>query len=296
MREAPHETARDAVVFLEDGARHELVDALGNARWIDADPRAERGRGPAPLGRRKAGRKMLLDLARERGHGAGQEAPRDSRVLPHEGFAIAQQLLVRLRQHLGAEHLGGVLLALGDEARCFARRPFEKPARKTPRRKRTATVDLRALPEGKLEHERDPRTHRRTGEPLARPERHARGDRRERVGGAVVRRRRDAPPDLALLHALRQGRRDLVERDRGRLGRQPVEIVDETVGQRDPHGGHERFGIDSFERRRSLVGGRVAERHDALPPRRTPFGSIRQVGEIEQSFEKIAPRAHPSRS
>jgi hypothetical protein len=38
--------------------------------------------------------------------------------------------------------------------------------------------------------------------------------------------------------------------------------------------------------------GGLAERYDALPPRRSSFRSVVQAGEIEQPLEKKAPRAH----
>ncbi len=37
----------------------------------------------------------------------------------------------------------------------------------------------------------------------------------------------------------------------------------------------------------------LTQGHDALPPGRPPLGAIGQTGEIEQSLEKITPRAHP---
>src|SRR6185295_6394647 len=149
------------------------------------------------------------------------------------------------RQRLASKYLGCVLVALRREARRLARRALEQPPREAPRGQRAArrtrdplldeiaprrervceTVAARARSERELEHERDPRAHLRPREPLAGAERHARGDRCEELGAAVVGVGRDATPDLALFGSLRERRRDLIKGNGCRLRREPVEVV-----------------------------------------------------------------------
>ena len=160
----------------------------------------------------------------------------------------------------------------------------------------SASASIRELvPCRELERQSDARAHGPAGEPLPRAKRHARGHRGERVRCAFVGERRDATPHFALLEPHRERRRDLVERHRRRLGREPIELVDEPVRQRHAYRRDQRGRIEPFERTGTMLGPRLAQGDDALPPGRTARGAIGKACQIEQTLEEIGSGAHPSR-
>src|SRR5262249_10483620 len=134
-REAPHETARDAVIFRENGARQKLVDAPGGTRRIDADPSAQRRRPPPPLRGRKRGGQASGDLLRVGGIRTREQPAGDRRVLPYEGLAIPEELVVRLGERLAAKRARGLIVTLRDHAGRLAGRALDQPSGEAPRGK-----------------------------------------------------------------------------------------------------------------------------------------------------------------
>src|SRR5262249_15635973 len=86
--------------------------------------------------------------------------------------------------------------------------------------------------------------------------------------------------------------RDLVQRDRGRLRREPSEIVEEAVGDRDADALRDHLGAQAFERARPLDRRIDAERRDALPKQASPDLAISMRMELEQPLEEVGARAH----
>ena len=127
---------------------------------------------------------------------------------------------------------------------------------------------------------------------FSRAQRHARGDRGEGARGAVVDAREHASPELAPRFALRQRRRDLVQRDRRGPWRNPIQIIDQTAVERDAHDAAEHLGRDAIERRRPRGATALTECGDGLPKIRSALGVILHTHQRGKSFDGIGAAAH----
>jgi hypothetical protein len=143
-----------------------------------------------------------------------------------------------------------------------------------------------------VQRELDARADARAREASRRAGGHARrqGDERGSVG--FVEHRQDAAPHLAALGAERERAGDLVERDGGGGGGDPVELIEEAALQRRLYAPDELRGIEPLELAAAVGRRGAGERRDRLPEDRVAIGWLERV-ELDESFEEeVGPSAH----
>ena len=259
-------------------------------------PERRQGRRRAPpLRRAQALLQALLDLLLELRDPPGAETARNGDVAPDERLAVGEQPVVRRADVFTDEHAQGVGVSHLRPPRRLARRALEdlrdEPSRRqrarrrdrdplalelapAHQRKRERTVRDRVR-ERQLRDESDARAHVRAAEPLAGRLRHARRDRRERLGVAREHPREHATAELTLLEADRERRCEHVEGHACGLRREPIEIVREARMERRADAFQEDVGMEALERSRPFVEVHARQGGDGLTPEHP---SIRSAG------------------
>ena len=302
-RETPHERAGDPRIF-----RHELAlehtdgEALGVVGADRAIGRDRRG-AAAPFGRREVGRERPFELAARLGQPRRDEPSRDGDVAPHERLAIGEQAREGRLDRVAAKHTERVGIPLRGAFRGFARGALEEARGEPSRREGTgrgrddplagelAARDERereravgeALHERELRDEGDAGQGAARGQAFAARDRHHGGHPEERLGVARVEPREHTTAEITLLAACRKRRGEQVERAAGGGRREPIEIVEEPVGEGGAHTGADGFGAEALEESGPVVDGRARERGHRLAKKHPAFVA-RALREVDQTL------------